>query len=127
VHTPQQVANRDPLITLEVNMKAEPKKIRVTMTYDREMNWERFWSWVDLTVQQINNGRQQRMIDLGQLTFQPITRDDFQVLVRNGALTFEDDLGAFGKLSTIFTYEVLETEEDKDEGTGDYKLPESLT
>ena len=108
-------------------MKAEPKKIRVTMTYDREMNWGRFWSWVDLTVQQINNGRQQRMIDLGQLTFQPITRDDFQVLVRNGALTFEDDLGAYGKLSTIFTYEVLETEEDKDEGTGDYKLPESLT
>lgn len=107
-------------------MKGEPKKIRVTMTYNRVMNWERFWSWVDLTIQQINNGRQQRMIDLGHLTYEPITRDDFALLIKNGNMTLEDDLGSFGKLLTEFTYQVVEREkEENDERTGDYKLPES--
>jgi len=105
-------------------MKAEPKKIRITMTYDREMKWERFWSWADLTIQQINNGRQRRMIELGHLAFEPITRDDFQMLIKNGSLVLEDDLGAFGKLSTILTYEVLEME---DERTGSNKLSEPPT
>jgi len=90
----------------------DDSKIRVTMTYDRVMNLERFWSWVDLTIQQINNGRQQRMINLGQLAFQPVSREDFRKLLEDGTMILTDDLGAFGKLSTVFTYEELKEEED---------------
>lgn len=107
-------------------MEGEPKEIRVTMTYDRTMKWERFWSWVDLTIQQINNGRHQRMIDLGHLTYEPITREDFQKLVVDGKMILEDDLGAFGKLSTIFTYEVLEEEDDERTGSDKFSGPPTI-
>lgn len=97
-------------------MKGEPHKIRVTMTYDRTMNWDRFWDWADLTIQQINEGRRQRMIELGSLTYERISRDEFIDLIRQGSVTLKDDLGSYGVLYTILTYTELEDEEDERTG-----------
>ncbi len=113
-----------PTITKEVNVKKIPTKIRVTMTYDRTMNADRFWDWVDLTMFQINQGRQKRMVELGQLTYEPVTRDCFLNLIKEGHLKLHDDLGHFGYLDTVFTYAVLE-ERDEDERDRIIKLPES--
>lgn len=93
------------------------------MLYDRIMCEDRFWEWVDLTIRQINEGRKQRMIALGKLTYQHLTRDDFQKLVKDGGMILEDDLGSFGKLRTIFTYEELPEKED-DNGTRSSQLSE---
>lgn len=105
-------------------MKKIPTKIRVTMTYDRTMDAERFWDWVDLTMFQINQGRQKRMVELGQLAYNPVTRDDFAKLVKYGNLKLHDNLGHFGELETVFTYHVLE-EREEDERDRIIKLPES--
>lgn len=113
-----------PTITKEVNVKKIPTKIRVTMTYDRTMNADRFWDWVDLTMFQINQGRQKRMVELGQLTYEPVTRDCFLNLIKEGHLKLHDNLGHFGYLDTVFTYAVLE-ERDEDERDRIIKLPES--
>lgn len=102
------------------------KEIRVGMLYERIMPECRFWEWVDLTIRQINEGRKQRMIALGQLHYEHLTREDFQKLVQFGGMILEDDLGSFGKLKTIFSYEELPEKKD-DNGTRSSQLSEPPT